>query len=105
VIARRVDGLGKGPRRDLADQLRQKDPAAVVVLGAADGGKAQLLVALGEEARGRLDARALIRELAAHVQGGGGGRPDLAEAGGRDPDGVDRALAEAPAVVERLAGA
>ena len=105
VIARRVDGLGKGPRRDLADQLRQKDPAAVVVLGAADGGKAQLLVALGEEARGRLDARALIRELAAHVQGGGGGRPDLAEAGGRDPDGVDRALAEAPGAVERLAGA
>ncbi len=104
VLARRVDGLGKGPRRELADQVRQRDPAAVVVLGAADGGKAQLLVALGEKARERLDARALVRELAARIGGGGGGRPDLAEAGGRDPGGLDRALAEAPGVVRNLLG-
>ncbi len=104
VVARRVDGLGKGPRRELADQVRRRDPAAVVVLGAADGGKAQMLVALGEKARERLDARALVRELAARIGGGGGGRPDLAEAGGRDPGGLDRALAEAPEVVRNLLG-
>jgi alanyl-tRNA synthetase len=104
VIARRAEGLAKNQRRDLADQLRQQHPDAVVVLGAAEGGKVALLVATGSQVGDRVDARALVRELAPLVGGGGGGRPDLAEAGGRKPEGLDAALAEAPAAVRRLLG-
>ncbi len=102
VIARMADGLERGQRRDLADTLRQQNPAGVVVLGADDGGKAALLVALGRDAAGRLDARQVIRRIAPLVGGGGGGRADLAEAGGRDPAGLARALAAAPDAVREL---
>ncbi|HHN75433.1 MAG TPA: alanine--tRNA ligase, partial [Acidobacteria bacterium] len=102
VITRRAEGLERGQRRELADSLRLQDPAAVVVLGAADGGKASLLVALGKTAAERIDARKVIRVLGPLVGGGGGGRPDLAEAGGKRPEAIDQALAAAPGAVEEL---
>lgn len=104
VLARRADGIAKNQRRDLADQLRRKNPCSVVVLGASEEGKASLLVAVGEEARKKIDARALIKKLGPMVGGGGGGRPDLAEAGGKNPDGLDGALAAAPEAVRALLG-
>ncbi len=99
VVARRAEGLNKSQRRDLADGLRQKHSSGVVVLGAADGEKAALLVAVGDEARARIDARDVIRRLAPIVGGGGGGRPDLAEAGGKNPAALDDALAAAAQAV------
>lgn len=105
VITRRTDGLGRSQRRDLADSLRQKTPASVVVLGAAEEGKAALLVATGAAVQARVDARQLMKKLAPIVGGGGGGRPDLAEAGGKNVDALDEALSRAPeALRELLAG-
>jgi alanyl-tRNA synthetase len=105
VIARRADGLGRSQRRELADTLRQKTPASVVVLGAVDEDKAALLVAIGPGARDRVDAREVMKKLAPIVGGGGGGRPDLVEAGGKNAERLDEALAHASdAVRELLAG-
>ncbi|MDH3284460.1 MAG: alanine--tRNA ligase [Acidobacteriota bacterium] len=102
VIARHADGLSRGQRRDLADSLRQKNPASVVVLGAAEGEKASLLVAIGSDVRGKIDAREVIGRLASTIGGGGGGKPDMAEAGGKHPDRLDQALGEAPGAVRAL---
>ncbi|UCF66781.1 MAG: alanine--tRNA ligase, partial [Acidobacteriota bacterium] len=102
VLTREVDELNRGQRRDLADSLRQKNPSAVIVLGAREEGKAALLVAVGRAVAARVDARALVRSLGSIVGGGGGGRADLAEAGGRHPDKLASALAAAPEAVRKL---
>jgi alanyl-tRNA synthetase len=102
LVARRADGLSKSQRRDLADGLRQKSPGAAILLAAEDKGKAALLVAVGRNVADRVDARALIRELAPLVGGGGGGRSDLAEAGGKNPAGLDEVIEAAPRVLEKL---
>jgi alanyl-tRNA synthetase len=102
VTVRRADGVSRSQRRDLADSLRQKSRGGVVVLGAEDGGKAALLVAVGEQAPEALDARELVRALGPLVGGGGGGRRDLAEAGGKNPAGVDEALGRAPEIVREM---
>ncbi len=104
VIARRAEGLAKNQRRDLADTLRQQNPSAVVILGAEDEGKAALLVATGDAVQARVDAREVIKRLGPIVGGGGGGRADLAEAGGKNPAGIDEALAKAPSVLRDLLG-
>jgi alanyl-tRNA synthetase len=80
--------------RDLSDNLRDKLAPAVIVLGgkAADG-RALLVCAVSKELTGRLKAGDIIKELAAMVGGGGGGRPDFAQAGGNDPDKLEAAVA------------
>ena len=93
VLATRVDGAdGKG-LRELADQLRERLPSGVIVLGSAGEGKANLLVAVTADLTGRLPAGRLVQSLAEQVGGKGGGRPDLAQAGGSQPENLDRALA------------
>ncbi|MBP7148965.1 MAG: alanine--tRNA ligase [Acidobacteria bacterium] len=103
VIAQQVEGMGRGQRRDLADTLRQKNPDAVVILGAAEDGKVSLLVATGSRAAARVDAREVIRRLTPLVGGaGGGGRADMAEAGGRDPQALGPALDRAADIVREV---
>jgi alanyl-tRNA synthetase len=93
VLAARVDELdGKG-LRELADQLRDRLGSGVIVLGAASEGKASLLVAVTADLTARFSAGELIRPLAEQVGGKGGGRPELAQAGGTRPDGLAAALA------------
>jgi alanyl-tRNA synthetase len=97
--------LKGGPLRDLSDMLRQQEKAAGAVVGSSDDGRAFLVVNFDESlvAKG-LDASKLVRELGAHIGGGGGGKPTLAEAGGKNPDGVGAALeAGRKAVAEALA--
>nr|MCU0232286.1 alanine--tRNA ligase [Acidobacteriota bacterium] len=102
VIARRIDGLAKGARRDLLDALRQQNPGAVVVLAAGDEGKVALLVGTGREVGDVVDARTVVKALAAIAGGsGGGGRPDLAEAGGRNPEAIPEVLARAAEAVRQ----
>ena len=101
LLARRVDGLAPQEMRELADGLRQKLGSGVVVLGRVEGAKASLLVAVTRDLTGRLPAGALVRALARVIGGGGGGRPDLAEAGGKDPARLDEALAAAATEIER----
>jgi alanyl-tRNA synthetase len=84
--------------RELVDQLRGKLGSGVVVLGAATEGRVTLIAGvtkdLAGEAKGHLHAGKLVGALAALVGGKGGGRPDLAEAGGSDVGGLDAALAK-----------
>jgi alanyl-tRNA synthetase len=91
-FARRVDGVGKDEARALADSLRRKLGSGVVVLGRAEEGKASILVAVTEDLTDRLPAGDLVRDLAAIIGGSGGGRKDMAEAGGKDPAKLDEAL-------------
>ena len=82
--------------REMADWFRAREGSGVLVLGSAQDGRAQLLAAVSDDliARG-LHAGQLIRAIAPSVGGGGGGRPNLAQAGGRDSAGIPQALAEA----------
>jgi alanyl-tRNA synthetase len=97
VEAKAVKG---GPLRDLSDRLRQQEKADGAIVGSIDDGRAFLVVNLDQSLVERgLDATALVRELGAHIGGGGGGKPTLAEAGGKNPDGVRDALAAGKKVV------
>jgi alanyl-tRNA synthetase len=88
--------------RALADQLRDKLKSGVIALGAASGdGKVSLLVVVTKDLIGRLRAGELIKTMAAAVGGSGGGRPEMAQAGGKDPAKLDAALETAFGLVER----
>ncbi len=104
VLARRVPEMEPSELRNLADTLRQKLGTGVVVLGMEAGGKATLLAAVTDDLIARVNAGGLIRELAPIVGGRGGGRPNLAQAGGPDAARIDEALAAAPDVVAKLVG-
>jgi alanyl-tRNA synthetase len=95
VVATRVDGLDDKGLREVADQLRDRIKSGVVVLGAAQEGRALLLAAVTKDLAGRYHAGNIIKQLAPLVGGGGGGRPELAQAGGKDPERLDEALAAA----------
>ncbi len=104
LLARRVDGVDKAQMRDLVDQLRGKLGSGVVVLGAAANGKVTLIVGVTKDLTGRLQAGKVVGALAPLVGGRGGGRPDLAEAGGSDVGALDAALVKAAGVVGELLG-
>jgi alanyl-tRNA synthetase len=104
VLAQRVDGVDKAQMRELVDQLRGKLGSGVVVLGAAAEGKVTLIVGVTKDLTGKVQAGKIVGTLAAMVGGRGGGRPDLAEAGGSDVGALDGALAKAPEVVSGLLG-
>ena len=93
VIAARVSGHDARGLRELADLLRDKLGSGVVLLGTEREGKALLLAAVTKNLTGRFHAGNLVRELASVVGGKGGGRPDMAQAGGTKPEKLDEALA------------
>jgi alanyl-tRNA synthetase len=95
VLATRVDGLDDKGLREMADRLRDRIRSGVVVLGTALGERAVLLAAVTKDLTGRYHAGNIIKQLAPLVGGGGGGRPDFAQAGGKNPDRLDAALAAA----------
>jgi alanyl-tRNA synthetase len=99
IITRRVEGLEKGALRGLSDSLRDRLGSGVVVLASENEGKVSLVVAVTKDLTSRVQAGRMVKELAPLVGGGGGGRPDLAEAGGKDPSGIDNLLARVPDVV------
>jgi alanyl-tRNA synthetase len=102
VLAQRVDGIEKAQMRELVDQLRGKLGSGVVVLGAAADGKVSLIVGVTKDLTGKVQAGKIVGQLAGMVGGKGGGRPDLAEAGGSDAGALDGALSKAASVVEGL---
>jgi alanyl-tRNA synthetase len=104
VLAQRVDGLDKSQMRNLVDELRGKLGSGVVVLGAAVEGKVSLIVGVSKDLVGKVQAGKVVGAIAAKVGGKGGGRPDLAEAGGSDVAGLDAALAGAKDVVGEMLG-
>jgi alanyl-tRNA synthetase len=102
VLAHRVDNLERAQLRTLVDQLRDKIGSGVVVLGSASDGNVALIVGVTKDLTGRVQAGKVIGLVAQKVGGKGGGRPDLAEAGGKDPGALDAALDGAYGVVEGL---
>ncbi len=104
VLAQRVDGVDKAQMRALVDQLRGKLGSGVVVLGTASDGKVTLIVGVTRDLTGRVQAGKLVGLLAGLVGGKGGGRPDLAEAGGSDVGALDGALGKAAELVGGLLG-
>jgi alanyl-tRNA synthetase len=102
VLAHRADNLERQQLRTLVDQLRDKIGSGVVVLGSANDGAVSLIVGVTKDLTGRIQAGKVIAPIAQKVGGKGGGRPDLAEAGGRDPDALDAALAGVYGIVEGL---
>jgi alanyl-tRNA synthetase len=105
VLAQRVDALDKSQMRNLVDELRGKLGSGVVVLGAeTSDGKVSLIVGVTKDLTAKVQAGKVVGRLAAKVGGKGGGRPDLAEAGGTDVGALDAALAAAKDVVGELLG-
>jgi alanyl-tRNA synthetase len=93
VLAARLDGADPKALRVTLDQLKDKLGSGVVVLAAESAGKISLIAGVTADLTDRLKAGDLIREVAAKVGGKGGGRPDMAQAGGTDPAGLPAALA------------
>jgi len=106
LVARRIDDASKDLLRSIADQVKSTLSTGVVFLaGPTAEGKVAMVASVTGNVTARLKAGQLVKELAPIVGGGGGGRPDFAEAGGKDPAQIDAMLAAAPEVVKRLLGA
>jgi len=102
VHAARVEIAEPRVLRDLADAVRQRLGSGVVVLGGVADGKANLLVATTPDVRDRVHAGTLVRELAAALGARGGGKDDMAQAGGGEPAKLDAALQSVYSLVERM---
>jgi len=104
VVAARLDGLEAEGLRAVVDSVRERLGSGVICLGSVTDGKVSLVSAVTKDLIGRLHAGKLVQEVAKAVDGGGGGRPDLAQAGGKNPAGLDRALAGVYEWVARAVG-
>lgn len=101
VLAARLDGMDAKGLREALDKLKDKlAPAAIVLASVADN-KVTLIAGVTKDLTGRLHAGELVNQVASGVGGKGGGRPDMAQAGGTDPDGLEKALNGVPAWVEQ----
>ena len=101
VIAMAIDGVDAKSLRSLAELVRSRKPSHVAVLAADEGGKALLVASVSADWQAKgLSAGALIGALAKLVGGGGGGKPDFAQAGGKDPAGIPTALAAVPGLIQ-----
>ncbi len=105
LARRRVADLDKDGLRKLADTLKGRIKSGVVVLASAHDGKVQIVVAVTPDLTSRIKAGQIVKEIAPIVGGGGGGRPDFAEAGGRQPEKIDEMLRASEAVIGRLLSA
>jgi alanyl-tRNA synthetase len=103
VLAQRVDALDRGQMRTLVDNLRNKLGSGVVILGGAqEEGKVALIVGVTKDLTAKVQAGKIVGAIAKLVGGSGGGRPDMAEAGGKDASQLDAALQAAPGIVQGL---
>ncbi|MBE5923765.1 MAG: alanine--tRNA ligase [Lachnospiraceae bacterium] len=105
VIATAVDGVDMNGLRDLGDQLKEKVSEGIVVIASANGDKVNLIV-MATDAAVKAGAHAgnLIKEVAPLVGGGGGGRPNMAQAGGKNPAGINDVISKAYEVAKNQLG-
>ena len=109
VVRMQVQGVDRAGLRAMADQLKaqssKKDEKAVIVLASSDGeGRVSIVVSVDRELSKKAPAGELVKRLAPIVGGSGGGRPDFAEAGGKDPSKIGESLEQAPRIVKELLG-
>ncbi|MGB7220583.1 MAG: alanine--tRNA ligase [Vicinamibacterales bacterium] len=102
LARRKVADLDKNALRGLADSLKDKIKSGVIVLASESDGKVQIVVAVTSDLTSRIKAGQIVKEIAPIVGGGGGGRPDFAEAGGKQPDKIDEMLEKSRAVLEAM---
>jgi alanyl-tRNA synthetase len=99
IVTRRVEGVDPRALREMADRMRQKYGSAVVAIGSVVDDKVAILVAVTSDLTGRIKAGDIVKQIAPIVGGTGGGRPDFAQAGGRDASRLDEALERVAALV------
>jgi len=97
-----IDGVDAKALRDAMDKFKSKLEPAVIVLGTVNDGKVSLVAGVSKSLTGHIKAGDLVNMLAQQVGGKGGGRPDMAMAGGNDPAGLQKALASVQGYVENL---
>ncbi len=102
VIVARVEATDRAAMRQMVDNLRPRLGSGVIVLGAVADEKVSLVAAVSSDLTKRLDASKIVKAAAAIVEGTGGGRKDLAEAGGRNPAKLDESLRAVPSIVEKM---
>ncbi|WP_350431446.1 alanine--tRNA ligase [Shewanella sp. H8] len=103
VLVKMLDGIDPGSLRGLQDELKQKLKSAIIVLGTAKDGKVNLIAGVSNDLTKRVKAGELVAMVAQQVGGKGGGRPDMAQAGGSQPENLKTALASVePWIRERL---
>jgi alanyl-tRNA synthetase len=102
LARRKVADLDKDALRGLADSLKAQIKSGVVVLASTSDGKVQIVVAVTPDLVGRVKAGQIVKEIAPIVGGGGGGRPDFAEAGGKQPEKIDEMLEQSGRILEAL---
>ena len=102
VLIQKVAVDNPAALRDLADRLKEKIKSGIVVLGSVNGPKAFLIVAVTKDLIGRYHAGNVIKQIASTVGGSGGGRPDMAQAGGTQPENLDQALEKAYQVIQNI---
>ena len=93
LLAAKLDGADPKGLRDLVDQLKNKLGSAVILLASNEGEKVTLIAGVTKDLLGKAKAGDIVKELAPYVDGRGGGKPDLAQAGGKKPEGIPAALA------------
>jgi alanyl-tRNA synthetase len=102
VLSARVDDADRAALRQLVDTLRQKLGSGVVVLGTVEGDKVALIAGVTKDLTSRVQAGKIIQEASKLVGGSGGGRPDLAEAGGKDISALETALSQVFGIVQQM---
>ena len=102
VISAELEDVDRETMRQLVDTLRQKLGSGVVVLGTAEDGKVALLAGVTKDLTSKLHAGKIIQAIAKEVGGSGGGRPDLAEAGGKDTSALKSALEHVYPLIDQL---
>ncbi|MDL1962824.1 MAG: alanine--tRNA ligase [Deltaproteobacteria bacterium] len=102
VLAKKVSVDNSSALRDLADKFKEKIKSGIIVLGCNTGPKVLLITIVTKDLADRFHAGNIVKQIAAIVGGGGGGRPDMAQAGGTKPEMLDKALDKVYALVENI---
>ncbi len=101
VWIQKMEDLDPGETRDLTDKIKHKIKSGIVLLGSVKGEKVFLVAGVTKDLTGRVSASDIIKQSAPLIGGGGGGRPDFAQAGGTKADGLDQALEESLSLIEK----
>jgi alanyl-tRNA synthetase len=102
VLGKIVEGLDANGMRQLSDTLLARLKSGVVVIGRKDDGKVGIIVRVSDDLTSRVKAGDIIREIAPIIGGKGGGKPDMAEGGGSDPEKLSEAIDASYAAIERM---
>jgi alanyl-tRNA synthetase len=102
VVSARVEVTDRAAMRQMVDDLRAKLHSGVIVLGSVSDGKVALVAAVTKDLTNKLDAGKIVKQAATIIEGSGGGRKDLAEAGGKNPARLDESLQAIPGIVEEM---